>query len=153
MIVDDVVMIQGSANINSRSLAGTRDTEIAIAAAQPLHTLQSAARNGMGTPRGAVHCFRMSIWGEHLGELAYPLLSPWSRSCMQFMREKALQNWIAYTAPGPQGNVDMQGHLMLYPYLIEADGTVTSRGETLPDLPKVKVVGQSALLLPDIGTG
>lgn len=153
MIVDDVVMIQGSANINSRSMAGTRDTEIAIAAAQPLHTLHTAAQGGLGAPRGAVHCFRMSLWGEHLGELSQVLVAPWSSSCMRYMREKGLQNWISYTAPSTHGNVDIKGHLLLYPYVVDAGGSITGRTETLPDFPKVKVVGQSAIVLPDIGTG
>jgi hypothetical protein len=38
MIVDDEYMILGSANINERSLAGSRDTEIAMGACQPHHT-------------------------------------------------------------------------------------------------------------------
>ncbi|TYH87534.1 hypothetical protein ES332_D01G123600v1 [Gossypium tomentosum] len=38
MIVDDEYMILGSANINERSLAGSRDTEIAVGAYQPYYT-------------------------------------------------------------------------------------------------------------------
>ena len=38
MIVDDEYVIIGSANINQRSLAGTKDTEIAMGAYQPHHT-------------------------------------------------------------------------------------------------------------------
>jgi hypothetical protein len=38
MIVDDEYVIIGSANINQRSLEGTRDTEIAMGAYQPLYT-------------------------------------------------------------------------------------------------------------------
>lgn len=38
MIVDDEYVIIGSANINQRSLDGTRDTEIAMGAYQPHHT-------------------------------------------------------------------------------------------------------------------
>lgn len=38
MIVDDEYVILGSANINERSLEGTRDTEIAMGAYQPHHT-------------------------------------------------------------------------------------------------------------------
>ena len=35
MIVDDTYIIIGSANINQRSMAGTRDTEIAVGCFQP----------------------------------------------------------------------------------------------------------------------
>lgn len=38
MIVDDEYVILGSANINQRSLEGTRDTEIAMGAYQPQYT-------------------------------------------------------------------------------------------------------------------
>lgn len=38
MIVDDEYVIIGSANINERSMAGSRDTEIAMGAYQPYHT-------------------------------------------------------------------------------------------------------------------
>lgn len=38
MIVDDEYVIVGSANINQRSLAGSRDTEIAMGSYQPHHT-------------------------------------------------------------------------------------------------------------------
>lgn len=50
MIVDDEYVILGSANINQRSLEGTRDTEIAMGAYQPHHTW---ARN-QSSPSGQV---------------------------------------------------------------------------------------------------
>lgn len=53
MIVDDEYVIIGSANINQRSLAGSRDTEIAMGAYQPRHTW---SRN-KGHPRGTVSDF------------------------------------------------------------------------------------------------
>ena len=41
MIVDDEYVLLGSANINQRSMEGTRDTEIAMGAYQPNHTWAS----------------------------------------------------------------------------------------------------------------
>lgn len=38
MVVDDEYVILGSANINQRSMDGSRDTEIAMGAYQPQHT-------------------------------------------------------------------------------------------------------------------
>lgn len=38
MIVDDEYVLLGSANINQRSLSGSRDTEIAMGAYQPHYT-------------------------------------------------------------------------------------------------------------------
>jgi phospholipase D1/2 len=154
MIVDDTVSLQGSANINTRSLAGTRDTEIAVAAYQPAHTVEVAARSNFGGPRGQVHCFRMSLWGEHLGQLNDTFLLPWSRACMRLVRDMSYHNWLAYTVPAAeQTNVDMHGHLMLFPYEVALDGTVTARVETIPDIPSVYVLGRSSVVLPDIGTG
>lgn len=50
MVVDDEYAMVGSANINQRSLAGSRDTEIAMGAYQPHHTWSK--KNGH--PRGQV---------------------------------------------------------------------------------------------------
>ena len=50
MIVDDEYVILGSANINQRSLDGSRDTEIAMGSYQPHHTW--ARKNSH--PRGQV---------------------------------------------------------------------------------------------------
>jgi phospholipase D1/2 len=55
MIVDDEYVIIGSANINQRSMEGTRDTEIAMGAYQPLHTWA----NMLSAPRGQVDVFSM----------------------------------------------------------------------------------------------
>lgn len=54
MIVDDEYVLLGSANINQRSLEGTRDTEIAMGAYQSRHTWSSTKRS---SPRGQV-CIR-----------------------------------------------------------------------------------------------
>lgn len=53
MIVDDEYVILGSANINQRSMAGSRDTEIAMGAYQPNHTWGNKKRH----PRGQVCTF------------------------------------------------------------------------------------------------
>jgi hypothetical protein len=50
MVVDDEYVIVGSANINQRSLAGSRDTEIAMGAYQSRHTWSEKK----GHPRGQV---------------------------------------------------------------------------------------------------
>ena len=50
MIVDDEYVIVGSANINERSMAGTKDTEIAMGAYQPHHSWASRKKH----PRGQV---------------------------------------------------------------------------------------------------
>ena len=58
------ILLVGSANINQRSMSGTRDTEMAIGAWQPTYTVDGLASGG--GPFGDVHAFRMSLWTEHL---------------------------------------------------------------------------------------
>lgn len=53
MVVDDEYVIIGSANINQRSMAGTKDTEIAMGAYQPHHTWAKKKQH----PRGQVCSF------------------------------------------------------------------------------------------------
>lgn len=48
MIVDDEYVIVGSANINQRSMAGTKDTEIAMGAYQPHHTWTKKQKHPTG---------------------------------------------------------------------------------------------------------
>lgn len=50
IIVDDEYVIIGSANINQRSLDGSRDTEIAMGAYQPNHNWAGRKKH----PRGQV---------------------------------------------------------------------------------------------------
>lgn len=84
MIVDDEYIVVGSANINQRSLDGTRDSEIAIGAFQPAHTLAAVAAQQGGSsggsngssggmlPQGQVSGFRRALFLEHLGVSLLP---------------------------------------------------------------------------------
>jgi len=54
MIVDDEYVILGSANINQRSLAGSRDTEIAMVAYQPHYAWSTKNRHPHGQVCGLV---------------------------------------------------------------------------------------------------
>lgn len=58
MVVDDEYVIMGSANINQRSMAGTKDTEIAMGSYQPHHTWARRNRH----PRGQVCSFLHFTW-------------------------------------------------------------------------------------------
>ena len=82
-IVDDSYVLIGSANINQRSLGGNRDTEIAVGAYQPGHTVREE-----GDPRGGVHTYRMALWAAHLGgghTGAY--VNPGSDLCLERVRQ------------------------------------------------------------------
>ncbi|XP_066323123.1 phospholipase D delta-like [Miscanthus floridulus] len=108
---------QRSANINQRSLAGSRDTEIAVGAYQPDHT--------GSCPRGKVHAYRMSLWEEHLGKDAVQrpeVQRPESPGCVRMVNRIAPENWRRYAADDGKG--PLQGHLMRYPVHVRADGRV-----------------------------
>ncbi|KAJ3706790.1 hypothetical protein LUZ61_010495 [Rhynchospora tenuis] len=143
MIVDDEYVIIGSANINQRSLEGSRDTEIAMGAYQPHHTW---ARNN-GHPHGQVYGYRKSLWAEHLGSLDSAVLEePQSLECVDYVNKIADDNWARYTT---EQNIPLRGHLLKYPINVEPNGTVGSLPghETFPDVGG-KVLGDNGPL-PD----
>ncbi|KAJ3680471.1 hypothetical protein LUZ60_016749 [Juncus effusus] len=141
MIVDDEYVILGSANINQRSLDGSRDTEIAMGAYQPHH-----ASNHNKHPHGQVYGYRKSLWAEHLGELNSKFETPETLECVKYVNQIANDNWFRYTA---ESNVSLKGHLMKYPVRVDSNGSVGSlpRFENFPDVGG-KVLG-APTALPD----
>ncbi|KAM0826265.1 hypothetical protein ACQ4PT_068991 [Festuca glaucescens] len=146
MIVDDEYVLLGSANVNQRSLSGSRDTEIAVGAHQPHHTGAGGRR-----PHGQVHAYRMSLWEEHLGGLALPeMKTPEWPECVRLVNRVARQNWERYVYEGEEvEKMQMQGYIMRYPVEVSADGKVGSLPghEFFPDVGG-KVLG-STNKLPD----
>ncbi|KAL3514815.1 hypothetical protein ACH5RR_027532 [Cinchona calisaya] len=142
MIVDDEYVILGSANINQRSMAGSRDTEIAMGAYQPHHTWAKKQKN----PRGKVHGYRMSLWAEHLGRIDDCFMKPESLKCVKHVNKIAKDNWKRFTA---EEFTPLQGHLLQYPLEVDADGKV----HALPDYENFPDVGGKVLgahtTLPD----
>lgn len=143
MVVDDEYVIVGSANINQRSMAGTKDTEIAMGSYQPNHTW--ARRNRR--PRGQVYGYRMSLWAEHLGNLDAWFEEPESVECVRKVNEIAEDNWKSFTS---ENFTLLQGHLLKYPLQLDADGKVgpLSGYENFPDVGG-KVLGAHSVHLPD----
>ncbi|CAL5011847.1 unnamed protein product [Urochloa decumbens] len=146
MIVDDEYVIIGSANINQRSLDGSRDTEIAVGAYQPRHTGSN--------PRGEVFGYRMSLWEEHLGKDVFRECSelverPELPKCVKRVNDIARDNWERYADNTDQAGA-LLGHLMTYPVLIDDDGRVSALPghETFPDVGG-SVLGSTNKLLPD----
>ncbi|KAK6131330.1 hypothetical protein DH2020_034933 [Rehmannia glutinosa] len=129
MIVDDEYVILGSANINQRSMAGSRDTEIAMGAYQPHHTWAKKKDH----PYGQVYGYRMSLWAEHLGKVENCFKDPESLDCVKYMNRVAVNNWNKYTA---HVYIPLQGHLLKYPVEIDANGKVNSLPghDTFPDV-------------------
>ncbi|KAJ3683485.1 hypothetical protein LUZ60_013712 [Juncus effusus] len=146
MMVDDEYVIIGSANINQRSLEGSRDTEIAMGSYQPHYTW--ACHNSH--PHGEVYGYRMSLWAEHLGSIESCFSHPQSKECVRRVNEMAEQNWQDYVSP--EINKEMKGHLMKYPIKVGRDGKVGPLAgfECFPDVGG-KVLG-SQTSLPDVLT-
>nr|XP_011463801.1 PREDICTED: phospholipase D beta 1-like [Fragaria vesca subsp. vesca] len=118
MIVDDEYVIIGSANINQRSMEGTRDTEIAMGAYQPHHTWARKPSR----PRGKVYGYRMSLWQEHIGLVEECFNQPESLDCVRMVRDLSEQNWSQYVADEV---IDMSGrHLLRYPIEVDQFGNV-----------------------------
>ncbi|KAF5191489.1 Phospholipase d delta [Thalictrum thalictroides] len=129
MVVDDEYVILGSANINQRSLDGSRDTEIAMGAYQPHYAWASKKKH----PRGQVYGYRMSLWSEHLGMLDHHFNEPQNLDCVKRVNEIAEENWRRFTA---DEITTLQGHLLKYPLQVDADGKVgpLPGHETFPDV-------------------
>ncbi|KAL3003771.1 hypothetical protein AAZX31_08G124200 [Glycine max] len=142
MVIDDEYVIIGSANINQRSLDGSRDTEIAMGAYQPNYTWTEKNAH----PRGQVYGYRMSLWAEHLADLDHCFTEPHNLECVRHVNKIAKQNWDIYVSE--EGN-RMRGHLMQYPVKISKDGKVSALDdyESFPDVGG-KVLG-SPNSLPD----
>ncbi|ESW29853.1 hypothetical protein PHAVU_002G104200 [Phaseolus vulgaris] len=146
MIVDDEYVIIGSANINQRSMAGTKDTEIAMGAYQPHYTWSAKQRH----PRGQIYGYRMSLWGEHLDMLDETFEEPESLECVRKVNAIAEDNWKLFTS---EDFSLLQGHLLKYPILVDSDGKIKSLSdcENFPDAGG-KILGAHSTAIPDILT-
>jgi phospholipase D1/2 len=144
LIADDEYTIIGSANINQRSLDGSRDSEIAIGAYQPFHLCAQRP------PRSHIHGFRMSLWYEHIGKLSNNFLQPWTLDCIREVNAVADQHWDMWAGDEV---VNMPGHLLSYPVQIDQDGTVSNLPglEHFPDT-QAKILGTKSDTLPSILT-
>ena len=141
-IIDDDYVLIGSANINQRSLAGERDTEIAIGGYQPNHTVAEE-----GDPRGDIHTYRMALWAAHFGGFDEVFLNPGSQECMEKVTEISQSYWDIYTADDPEHS-DI--HMLPYPINVEEDGTVTNLEppfDCFPDT-EANVLGKQSAVLP-----
>ncbi|GLU00572.1 hypothetical protein SLE2022_179280 [Rubroshorea leprosula] len=129
MIVDDEYVILGSANINQRSMEGTRDTEIAMGAYQPHHTWERHQSN----PHGQVYGYRMSLWAEHLGGIEDCFTEPESLECVRRVKTMSEMNWKQFAADEV---TEMRAHLMKYPVEVDRKGKVRPLPgcETFPDV-------------------
>ena len=90
MIVDDEFIIIGSANLNERSLAGNRDTEVCIG----MTAEDKAARD-------AIQNFRLELWSELLGNGKAKAAkkdswkTPETPDCVGEIRTRTVNNYIS----------------------------------------------------------
>ncbi|KAL3630134.1 hypothetical protein CASFOL_023118 [Castilleja foliolosa] len=146
MIVDDEYVILGSANINQRSMAGTKDTELAMGAYQPNHTRQKKKQH----PHGQVYGYRMSLWAEHLGMIEKCFDEPETLECVKRVNEVGEENWNRYTS---DNLTLLQGHILKYPMEVDIDGNISPLAghENFPDVGG-KVLGAHSPTIPDVLT-
>ncbi|KAJ3677192.1 hypothetical protein LUZ60_002916 [Juncus effusus] len=149
MIVDDEYVIMGSANLNQRSLAGDRDTEIAHGSYQPSYL------NGQhGRAKGQIHLYRMSLWYEHFmshcKHLTNVFVEPESLECVRTVRKVAEKLWEMFIG---DTIVDLPGHLLPFPIKVCENGDLSDLTEDglFPDT-KAPVKGKKSTLLPSILT-
>ncbi|KAF3339129.1 phospholipase D alpha 1-like protein [Carex littledalei] len=149
MIVDDEYVIVGSANLNQRSLAGDRDTEIAHGSYQPSHL------NGPdGHARGQVYAYRMALWYEHfMSHCKHPsdiFLEPESLECVRTVQEVVETLWEMFTG---DSIIDLPGHLLPFPIKVSDSGELSDLPDNgfFPDT-KAKVKGKKSLVLPPLLT-
>lgn len=142
MIVDDEYVIIGSANINQRSMDGSRDTEIAMGAYQPYHTWANAHT----APKGQIYGYRMSLWAEHLHVSEPCFMEPWSQQCVKMVQSLADRYWKQFSG---EELVETGGHLLRYPVDVKRTGKVVALGnfDCFPDVGG-KILGTSTTL-PD----
>ncbi|CAF1710606.1 BnaC03g62540D [Brassica napus] len=143
MVVDDEYVLMGSANINQRSMAGTKDTEIAMGAYQPHHTWANKGKH----PRGQVYGYRMSLWAEHLGKTGDEFVEPGDLECVKNVNEIAERNWRKFI---DSEFSELQGHLIKYPLHVDIDGNVISLPgyDSFPDVGG-KIIGDHSKAIPD----
>jgi phospholipase D1/2 len=105
MIVDDEYAILGSANLNERSLAGDRDSEICLS--------MLADDGKLGDVRKVLGDLRRQTWAQHLQGTTIPDLdNPEKVSCSQAIRTAGTLNWTDMA----QGLRRNKGHLLHLPF-------------------------------------
>jgi len=146
MIVDDAYIIVGSANINERSMSGTRDTEMAVGCWQPQYSSMN--------PYGEVHMFRMSLWAEHLKTWEDTFRFPGTLECTRRVKEMCSYNWKSYNfeAYGIPQDPPPPGHLLLYPIQVDEAGSISNldRFTSFPDYPPTATIfGSKSGFIPE----
>ena len=78
-------------------------------------------------PKGEVYGYRMALWLEHLGGRYDPVYDqPHSLECVKQINHLAEDNWLQFSG---EKDVDMTGHLVTFPIIVESNGNIKPRTE------------------------
>ena len=136
MIVDDAYIIVGSANINQRSMAGSRDSEIAVGAWQP--------NNMNDHPKGEIHGFRLGLFCEHFKHFDEIFTHPEDLNSVRKIKDILRCNWASYSGQVHDSNLNWSamkgkphGNILSYPIEVKCNGSLTTINdiESFPDYP------------------
>lgn len=110
MLVDDEYAILGSANLNERSLAGDRDSEIGLS--------MLADDGKLDDVRKVLGALRRKAWAQHLEGTTIPNLDkPETTDCSRAIQNAARVNWSDMA----QGIRKNKGHLLRIPLEVVKD--------------------------------
>jgi phospholipase D1/2 len=109
MIIDDEYLIVGSANLNERSLAGDRDSEICI--------YLRPGEGKLAECKSAIQDLRRRTWEQHLGVLPPTFEDPQQAACVSAVRDRARSAWRELRVP-----TATTCHLVALPFKIDAGG-------------------------------
>ena len=122
MIIDDQYLIVGSANLNERSLAGDRDTEICV--------YIKPDEGKLGECQDQIKALRRQAWTDHLGSLPPSFDDPSQKACSSAVQKKARDNWIALA----KGDPPTGSHLVAFPFVADASTFITEQPSSDPQL-------------------
>jgi len=159
MIVDDDIVIMGSANVNDRSMLGSRDSEIAIVMEDSVKVKSRMAGKEVSVSN-LVHSLRKQLFREHLHMTEEDVMDPLDPKFLKMMDHIAVRNTEIYREifrVVPDDNVTkfdqqkefekgrdlgkydklaikIQGHLVKFPmkYALEEDFLEKNSGDGIP---------------------
>lgn len=118
MLIDDRYLIIGSANLNERSLAGDRDSEICASLWPHQQEMQCVDQ---------VREFRHGLWSEHFGNVDWEQVSPADPTCVEYIRHTGLDNWLLLNwgkHRHSDSDMEKRGHFCCWPIGGNEDGLI-----------------------------
>ncbi|KAI9280713.1 hypothetical protein BY458DRAFT_430498 [Sporodiniella umbellata] len=130
MIVDDRIVLMGSANINDRSQLGNRDSEVALLV-EDTEMVPSFMNGKEFKASKFAHTLRMQLWKEHLGLLNFEKWSELLKGTKEERKQRATE---------PR---NLSRHASLYPTLARSHNNAKDIKEIEADEP-VKMLDRAS---------